>query len=139
MITAELNVEKLDIEKLSALYDRIYDIADRLIKKHNPCNIHKRGDKVICAGKTDPCKTLCCYECSPLCGLSSNNYWENGCTVKCLGCKLFLCWPARKRCPALSKKLYRLSDKALMLGLPSTDYYLPKEEWLKQIEGDNNG
>ena len=31
-----------DIEKLSALYDRIYDIADRLIKKHNPCNIHTK-------------------------------------------------------------------------------------------------
>jgi len=126
--------QRVSTKELSAIYDRVYDIADRLFKQYNPCNIRKKGNRVTCIGKTDPCKTLCCYECSPFCNLTGYYYWNSGCTVKCLGCKLFLCRPARKKSPILSKKLYRLKDRALMMGLPSTKYYLPKEKWLKQME-----
>lgn len=121
------------LDDLSAIYDRIYNIADRLFKKYNPCNIYIKEDKVTCIGKTDPCKALCCYKCSPFCGLSGHHYWDNGCTVKCLGCKLFLCWPAKKKFPALSKKLYKLCSIADKYELPSDRYYFPKEKWLKQI------
>ena len=122
---------------LSVIYDRIYDIADRLFKKYNPCNIHKKGNNVTCIGKTAPCKTLCCYECSSFCGLSTHYYWDNGCTIKCLGCKLFLCFPARDKHPIFSKKLYRLRTIAYLNNLPATKYYLPKEKWLKELEKNN--
>ena len=86
------------ITELSAIYDRIYDIADRLIKKHNPCNIYT---KIVPAKKlffnpifpeqlientycnsNGTVNALCCEGCK---------YWDKGCTVKALGCKLFLC------------------------------------------------
>ena len=35
-----------EIEYLSQLHDTIYDIADDLLKKYNPCKI-KNGDIVI--------------------------------------------------------------------------------------------
>lgn len=64
------------------MYDMMYAMADTLIKAENPCKIHtdlKRG--VLCARDEPPCCGGCEY-------LNSN-----GCTVKCLRCKLFLCGP----------------------------------------------
>jgi len=56
------------------LYDRLYNHADKLLKKYNPCRI-KNGK---CANGR-----FCCYGCKYL--------NKSGCTVKCLECKLWLC------------------------------------------------
>ena len=123
-----------DVKDLSVIYDRVYNIADRLFKKYNPCNIHTEGDKVICNGGDKPSNTLCCYECSPDCGLRSIHYWDNGCTIKCLGCKLFLCPPVIRKYPLFYERLYRLHTIAYKYSLPHGRYYFPKEKWLKQIK-----
>lgn len=69
----------IDKEKL---YDLIYDKADRLFKKYNPCEISKNLFGEICCRKTDNIY-LCCTGCEYLSG--------KGCTVKCLACKLCFC------------------------------------------------
>ena len=35
--------KELKPKELSVLYDRLYDIADKQIKRHNPCNIHTKN------------------------------------------------------------------------------------------------
>lgn len=70
--------KELSVEQMSALYDRIYNIADRLIKKHNPCGIQLVDKKVTCK-KGEPCCNGCFY-------LS-----KKGCTTRSLGCKLTFC------------------------------------------------
>ena len=150
MITAKLGTEKLNVEKLSALYDRIYDIADRLLKKHNPCNIRietrphhlfptKLNEETVCMSWCT--HSLCCNSC---------NHWDKGCTVKCLSCKLFLCQSIKNK--VLQKRFQKLRNygrKHLSFdywnryweekGTYSTvdRYYVSKEDWLKQLEKTN--
>lgn len=128
--------QQLPIEDLSAIYDRIYDIVDMLFKKYNPCNIHtiKKSGKVVCNGRHRPTDTLCCYECSPGRGPKEPHYWDNGCTIKCLGCKLFLCEAVRNKHPLLNRKLSKLRGIAYKYNLPSGRCYFPKEDWLKLME-----
>lgn len=114
--------EQLSIEELSALYDRIYDIADRLIKKYNPCNIHTKNGKTICNYKHNVTPKLCCSGCT---------VWNNGCTIKSLGCKLFLCQAITNK--TLKKRFSKLRNYSRKYGL-RTVCYLSKERWLKQIK-----
>ena len=125
-----------NIAELSALYDRIYDIADRLLKKHNPCNIHKDGKRFSCTYRL--CGTrLCCGKC--------HKYWDKGCTVKALGCKLFLCGAIRHK--VLQRRFRKLREygrihlsfilyfSQVKCNYSIVDrYYISKEDWLKQIE-----
>ena len=139
MLTATKPKAKLSVAELSALYDRIYDIADRLIKKYNSCGIQIKGNKCICnfytQEKTDDfykysnygTKKLCCIHCNE----DNKGYWsESGCTVKALACKLFYC-------PATQNRLLKKRLKKLMVYSRkhlSFNYYESKEDWLKQMK-----
>ena len=136
------------IDELSKLYDRIYNIADRLIKKHNPCKIRIKNNKILCAYYTTdknnefylPQNKLCCLYCN-------KGYWsKEGCTVKALGCKLFLCQAVKNK--ILKKRFEKLRDycsKYLSFNYRHIDgllerysivrkYHLSKEDWLKQYK-----
>jgi len=69
------------------LYDLIYDKADKLLKQYNPCNIRVEDSELIC-NNSYMCKRngedLCCGSCDYL--------GDSGCTIKCLGCKIGMCW-----------------------------------------------
>jgi len=99
---------------------------DRLIKKHNPCNIHVKGGRVKCAfyRQYRDDNMLCCTGC---------NHWNNGCTVKCLRCKLHLCSYADQRDKKTAQRLYKLR-KYIRDYITDDSYYMPKEKWLKQIK-----
>lgn len=84
----------MNIKQKTELHDRLYRHADKLIKKHNPCEIK---DRKCIVGK------CCCDNCDHL--------TENGCGVKCLRCKLYLCYKARNNV-SLSKTLARMLQKA---------------------------
>lgn len=77
-----------ELENKKILYYRLYKLADILIKKYNPCDIHKLSNgKIVCKNEEELTKReitnqLCCINCE---------YWSNGCTIKSLGCKLGLC------------------------------------------------
>lgn len=133
MITA---TKSLSIQELSTLYDRIYDIADRLFKKYNPCNIYTKDGKLYCINHNDNRNAtlyLCCGGCIGDWD-GKRNYWsENGCTTKCLPCKLYLCGYAKGKNRRLCDQLFRLKQFAYKHGLPhETSYFTSKEDWLKQ-------
>lgn len=72
----------MNIAFRSWLYDFLYIVADQLIKIYNPCQIHKDATgEVRCANRS---YGPCCDSCRFL--------GPNGCTTKCLLCKLWLCW-----------------------------------------------
>ena len=89
-------------KKLLAEYSRIYDEADKAFKKYNPCRF-KDGKCV--RNRMNPYyskKNGCCSNCRKL-GL-------NGCKVKSLGCKLFMCgeignMKGNKQCKIETNKL----------------------------------
>ncbi len=125
--TKELT-KKLTIEVMSALYDRIYDIADRLLKKYNPCNINIKSQP-YCTGDK-PQIQLCCGSCK---------HWNKGCTIKSLVCKLFLCYRVEYDYKLLChrfKILKHYADKYFSYGnYPITDaYYYTKEYWLNLLK-----
>ena len=127
---------KLSITELSALYDRIYDIADRLLKKHNPCNIHKtKRGKIKCKNKYYTNNKLCCNSCE--------KYWsKTGCITKCLSCKLYLCPTLRmgkNRHPIFYSRLLKLREYARNRfgGETLWRFYYSKEDWLKLLEKVN--
>lgn len=126
--------QQLSTKELSALYDRIYDIADRLIKKHNPCKIHTKNKKLCCVDSPRGRWRLCCNNCFN----EKIDHWSFfGCTVKCLSCKLYLCDVVIEKNKQLSNRLYRLKQFARKYGLVSISYYfMSKEQWLKQIRNE---
>ena len=90
--------EMKTISDKEALYDRLYVIGDFLLKKHNPCKIKDGG----CAG---PYRTsFCCDGCYYL--------TKNGCSVKCLWCKLWMCGisDGKKHIHQQFKRLSRLAE-----------------------------
>ncbi len=116
-----VKTQKVPTEQLSAIYDRIYDIADRLIKKHNPCNIHTKNGKTVCNYEHNHSSRLCCSNCQA---------WNRGCTIKALGCKLFLCQAITNK--ILKRRFSKLKTYSEKCGL-YTMCYLSKEKLFKQM------
>lgn len=125
--------QQLSTKELSALYDRIYNIADRLFKKHNPCNIHITNGIIHCNGCTN--KRINkrnqkdgCFLCCNICKHQS----INGCTIKCLPCKLFLCNRLlySEEHKALMNKLKRLKKIAAKCHIDCGEYFHTKKEVL---------
>src|SRR5258706_3499307 len=76
-------------EKFSDIHDQIYDSAKELLKRENICQIEIIDGKVTCyASRKYPTITphdkLCCKGCT-------YHDPKKGCTVRSLGCKLWLC------------------------------------------------
>lgn len=104
------------------LYDLLYFTADLLIKLRNPCKIHhekvpSQPDKITCVGH-EPCCTSCRY-------LS-----DNGCTIKCLGCKLWLCPTASERHLRLQYLLTHMKMVAYRQGHALACIRVPRQELL---------
>lgn len=117
--------DKLSTTELSVLYDRIYDIADRLIKKHNPCKMHNKNKKLCCMDFPMGNNRLCCENCF----YEKIDHWSFfGCTTKCLACKLYLCKRAEDKNKQLFDKLDKLRRFAYKRGLVSIRYYFTSKE-----------
>lgn len=71
----------------SEYYDKLYEEADSIIKKYNPCNF-KQGRCNGGRGRPNGCCGGCMH-------LDKNT----GCTINCLGCKLHLCADAASSIP----------------------------------------
>lgn len=137
------NAKRVSYAELSVIYDRIYDIADRLFKKHNPCNIQVKDNKAKCVNKHYEYNYLCCR-----CYDNRCKHWQNGCTEKCLSCKLFVCGyilytydknniqGRNKKYITFVNKIRRLKRIANRHGFSNMDYYLTKKIVLKRLLGD---
>ena len=63
----------------SFIYDFLYLLADTSIKRADPCNIHATDTGEIVCMRGRPCCNSCRY------------LRDNGCTIRCLRCKLYIC------------------------------------------------
>jgi hypothetical protein len=144
----------INIKQQSKLYDRVYDIADKLIKKHNPCNIHTHRGVLCCAEykynkyykNSKLQRALCCANCNDSTSNKRKSYWsKEGCTTKCIACKLFYCHYVTNK--PLIKALRKLNDysKKHLIQFKGHNYkqpiiwkyYFPKDLWLKNLEQQN--
>lgn len=113
--------EKLFLKKLESIYDALYEKADKLIKKYNPCQVQitNSGKKscVSCIASRNKEREgnwtikgqenqLCCSGCKFL--------GPNGCQAeKTLTCKLWLC----------SSKFGVINEKLKKLEKLAEEYY----------------
>ena len=114
--------KQADLRALSAAYDRLYEQADLVLQKHDPCQIRREADDTISCTETRLLKIknsqLCCTGCEHL--------GPTGCTVKSLICKLWLCSTV-KHDPACRTALWNIKDAADKQGVPIGFYRTPKD------------
>ena len=121
-------MKELSIEQKEFLYDLIYDLADEYVfNKYNVCNIK---DGKCFAAREDKVRLTynnCCGECKHL-------DFKKGCTIRSLGCKLYVCYEAEIKLKEFSKKktgcdnllIDRLSSLTLLsslMGLPRVCFH----------------
>jgi hypothetical protein len=91
-------------------YYYLCDKATKLFDKYNPCDFNKHGRCIHCR---ELYQKSCCGDCQHL--------GKNGCTIKNLPCKLFLCKYMADKYPELENELKKLRVIAYeQLGI----YYL---------------
>jgi hypothetical protein len=91
------------IDQKIKLHDRLYDYANKIIKKYDPCKIENGA----CVREN-----ICCNGCKYL--------TKDGCSIKCLWCKLWLCDYLLKKpkCRPLIlrlKKIEKIASKKRLL------------------------
>lgn len=79
----------MNIKQIAALYDRLYDKADKLFKKHNLCDMTEEGCR---GGKWAVCSCSCNVPGLTICPHFRD---PEGCTARMLWCKLRYCWYVR--------------------------------------------
>jgi len=124
--------KELKPKELSALYDRLYAIADKQIKRHNPCGIKIKKGIVFCNFTID-FSHLCYSDCNPkqeqkyfLCCGTCEHHSKTGCTVKNLYCKLFACPSMNKKVAKRLDKLTAIKRKYKLFG----DFFVTKERYM---------
>jgi hypothetical protein len=96
---------KINVPIRMIMYDMMFAMGDTLIKVYNPCKI-----------SVHPTEGVVCYRGHPCCG-GCEHLDSNGCMVKCLRCKLYLCfWYENSR---LMQNLYMIKTVAGGLDLLS--------------------
>ncbi len=122
----------IDLKKLSIEYDRFYEEADKLFKKYNPCKF--KDGKCICnRNNTYPSKNGCCGMCRYL--------NSKGCTIKSLGCKLYICWREHGKILDERRALIKKVRRVIPHPFSPLNCYISKEEYLAKVQetikGDN--
>ncbi len=90
------------------IYYKYYNEADKIISKYgdickiqnNMCIAHR--EKLY---KFSSSSTTCCHNCE-----SKSLNTKTGCTIKSLGCKLWLCYYIKDTYPMLAKELQKLKS-----------------------------
>ena len=96
-------ISEADFERLSSLYDELYERASLVLAKYDPCRI-RDGE---------------CLRGEPCCGGCDHLSEEKGCVVKSLACKLWLCHRAKEvfpECAAVLDELKKIARSNRFLG-----------------------
>ena len=101
-------------EEFERTYLALYAEAQAVFVRHNPCAPGKDRKEGHFTCRDSRFGHACCSGCKHL--------GTEGCTVKSLNCKLWLCSVARKATPEASLALNDLYNRARAAGLP-TDFY----------------
>ena len=92
---------------IDVTHDRLYNAADKILKKFSACSTCPVG----CATKRKPyTRSWCCGGCKYLDP-------DKGCTVQALYCKVWLCGKEAKRNPSAYRALNRIENIAYDLNL----------------------
>ena len=78
----------MEKEALETIYDRIYELANRMLRRYNPCKIDHSGICMRTRARKEHHSNCCCEGCKYLS--------SNGCKVKALPCKLWTCYFVQK-------------------------------------------
>ena len=104
---------------IKLLYDDLYNQADKVLKKYDPCKI----DGNQCIRGTNPC----CLGCPHI-------DKDEGCTVLSLGCKLHLCPGARESVnEECLKKLLAIRQEAVNNNIPLIGRASKEETFSKTV------
>ena len=121
----------MNSKQLSQEYDKLYQQAADILKDENPCQVKSCR---ICAGGTGTLldrrsPTYCCSGC-PFVSKKGR------CTVKALGCKIWICKSAAQKNPTAYEKLKVVRDRAIELGvLIGMNSWLSKKPCLLILTG----
>lgn len=125
------------VSKFSEQYDSLYDRVIEFINENSVCNIHEENGHITCNGEGCELKLwvpdkLCCNRCP-------THYYKNGqCTVKSLGCKMFICQKAWRLLPwGVKRKFNKLRNemKELLRPFGVRKYvYLAKEDFIAMMD-----
>ena len=103
----------------SQIYDSLYDEASEILARDNPCQIgcdgcNNRHTPGYGPGNiySDPSKGLCCTGCKHL--------GPEGCTVKALSCRVWLCYRTQGTHPSTYIALNAVRRRAQNAGIPMT-------------------
>lgn len=80
-----------NINKLSALYDALYDKGVAALKEYNPCNIRMLEGVVICNGGYSRKDGKINWTMLRSCCAGCKHLGTEGCATKSLSCKVWLC------------------------------------------------
>ncbi len=106
--------QKPNRRNLEKIYDDIYDRAQAVLDKYNPCDIRKDEDGYItctCTRSGTNYYGRTREEQEQLCYSGCQFHTKNGCRVKCLMCKIHLCYIIPEKHPA-RKEMYELHKEA---------------------------
>lgn len=138
-------MKTVGLKRVSESYDRFYEEADRLFREYNPCQF-ENGKCIF----NRWCEDIYKKQGLKLCGSPSSKYTDSngccsaynckylgpeGCTIKALGCKLFVCtWLFGKAHKDFYPKLLDLRGKAAKTMMISTQCYQDKEQFLTRFK-----
>lgn len=111
-------ISEADFERLSSLYDELYEKASLVLAKYDPCRI--RDGECL---RGEPC----CDDSDGRC-----KYFSNECTVKSLACRLWLCDEAREAFPECAIALDEL--KKIAKDSRFLDYRASKKDIFSDYE-----
>lgn len=113
-----------------SVYYKLFDELEKIEKIANVCNIQMIDGKYTCNGEFN---IPCCHPACPQLG-------DNGCKVKNIGCKLFLCGNAIKKLKEYDTDLFdqwiELTGIVGKLRIKQLKYR-PDEEVISEMEDKN--
>jgi hypothetical protein len=123
--------KELSLKQTEEVYDALYYLADLMLKKHNPCAIKLLKSK---KGKRTRHSVICIAEGGYTCCRSCHYLGINGCKVKCLACKLFLCsYFTNKKYDIIQGGIGSLRIFRMIMDNFNTGYYRSKKDAFRNI------
>ena len=96
------------VDPRSVAYDAIFDEASEILKRDNPCEIGTDGKCLY--GRRLNTTSFCCGGCKYL--------GPEGCTVKAVGCRVWLCDCAKRKHPQTYIALQDVKRRIERAGIP---------------------
>jgi len=121
----------MDLKSKEELYDILYNIGEQILNHYDPCGW--RAGECRRMRSSEPDAEVCCKECAHLA--------KNGCTVKSLACKLWLCGDPSNQFKECVNELKIVRMVADYCGVPYRDRKSKEEDFngLRSVKDRESG